>query len=166
MMETKIIIPLTGSKLFDFVVGKEFFEAFDNEEIMSAQIALNLTLTKQGGDFDLSLTAQGFLTLPCVRCWDEMKFPIELEEELVLRRGADQEDETPDGREIAVIEASQKEYDASQWVYDNICLALPIQHCHPEGTCNPIVSAYLTDNPGGEQELTENPFAGLKDLKL
>lgn len=164
-METKIIIPLTGSKSFDFVIGKEFFEAFDNEEITAAELALTLNVTKEAADYALHFQLRGYLVLPCVRCWDDMKFPMDIQGDLVLRRGGEEE-ETPDGREIALIDAAQKEYDASQWVYDAICLSVPMQHCHPEGECNPLASTYLTDDPGGEQELTENPFAGLKDLKL
>ena len=173
-MTPELQIPLTGLKTYpettQFTVSGDFFEAFSQEEVLDADVCLTASLDKEASDFSLDLHFEGRLVLRCDRCMEEMDWPLSFSVRYALRRTSDKDfadvDETEDGREIIPLEPSEKFFDLSQLVYDELCLSIPIRHTHPDGKCNPESTKYLTDKPGGENEVMDTPFAGLKDLKL
>ena len=68
---------------------------------------------------------------------------------------------------MLVIDRSESELNLNQFVYDYICLSLPLVKVHPEGKCNPEMLRYLSDRAGSEdagESETVRPFEGLKDL--
>ena len=169
-----LLIPLTGIKTFpattQVTIAQDFFAAFGQEEVLGADVRLSVWLDKEPGGFSLALDFDGKLVLCCDRCMEEMDWPLSFTAAYALRRAPDKdsevEGETEDGREIIIVDASAKEFDAAQVVYDELCLHIPIRHTHPAGGCNPAAVKYLTDKPGGDDELTDTPFAVLKDLQL
>ncbi len=169
-MTPELSIPLTGLKTYpettQFAVSGDFFEAFGQEEVLDAAVQLTVSLDKEAGGFSLDLYFEGKLVLRCDRCLEEMDWPLSFSARYALRRASEEETETEDGREIIPLEPTDKCFDVSQLVYDELCLSIPIRHTHPDGKCNPESLKYLTDKPGGEGEVMDTPFASLKDLKL
>lgn len=173
-MTPELQIPLTGLKTYpettQFAVSGDFLEDFGQEEVLDADLRLTVVLDKEPGGFSLELDFEGKLTLRCDRCMEEMDWPLSFSAQYALRRTSDKDfedvEETEDGREIIPLGPSDKFFDLSQLVYDELCLSIPIRHTHPDGKCNPESTKYLTDKPGGEGEMMDTPFAGLKDLKL
>ena len=169
-MTPELTIPLTGLKTYpettQFAVSGDFFEAFGQEDVLDAEVRLTVSLDKEAGGFSLDLDFAGKLVLRCDRCMEEMDWPLSFSARYALRRVSEEEEETEDGREIIPLEPSEKFFDVSQLVYDELCLSIPIRHTHPAGKCNPESLKYLTDKPGGEGEVMDTPFAALKDLKL
>ena len=169
-MTPELSIPLTGLKAYpettQFVVSGDFFEAFGQEEVLDASVHLTVSLDKEAGGFSLDLHFEGKLVLRCDRCLEEMDWPLSFSARYALRRSSEEETETEDGREIIPLEPMDKCFDVSQLVYDELCLSIPIRHSHSDGKCNPESLKYLTDKPGGEDEVMDTPFAALKDLKL
>ena len=173
-MTPELQIPLTGLKTYpettQFTVSGDFFESFGQAEVLGSDVCLTVSLDKEPGGFSLELDFAGKLMLRCDRCMEEMDWPLSFSAQYALRRTSDKEfegvEETEDGREIILLEPSDKFFDLSQLVYDELCLSIPIRHTHPDGKCNPESTKYLTDKPGGEGEMMDTPFAGLKDLKL
>lgn len=169
-MTPELSIPLTGLKTYpettQFTVLGDFFEAFGQEDVLDAEVRLTVSLDKEPGGFSLDLDFSGKLALRCDRCMEEMDWPIGFSARYALRRASEEVEETEDGREIIPLDPADKFFDLSQLVYDELCLSIPIRHTHPDGKCNPESAKYLTDKPGGEGEMMDTPFAGLKDLKL
>ncbi len=173
-MTPELQIPLTGLKTYPettrFAVSGDFFKAFGQEDVLDSDLLLTVVLDKEPGGFSLKLDFEGKLTLRCDRCMEEMDWPMGFSARYALRRASDKDsedvEETEDGREIIPLDPSDKVFDLSQLVYDELCLSIPIRHTHPDGKCNPESLKYLTENPGGEGEVMDTPFAGLKDLKL
>lgn len=169
---SSLLIPLTGlkgaSQETEFPVSGAFFREFGEGPVLDADVKVMATLSREGADFALELRYEGVLTLSCDRCLQEMSFPVQLTNRVLLsRRG--QEDAADgmtldDGREVIPLEASAKEFDATQLIYDDLSLSVPISHTHPEGGCDPTVLRYLTDNPGGGQEPMDSPFSALGKL--
>ena len=57
----------------------------------------------------------------------------------------------------------------SQFIYDYVCVNLPLQKVHEEGKCNPQMIARLggldADNDNHEDNLeTNSPFGALADM--
>ena len=63
-----------------------------------------------------------------------------------------------------MVDENEGEIDISQFVYDYICLGLPIMKVHPEGKCNPEMLKHLASSPEAGETAGETPFSGLKDL--
>ncbi len=171
-MDDKFIIPLNGlaagKKEFSWQAGKEFFEAFENTEILDAELDVTVVVEKSGRYFGVDCEIDGFVTVTCDRCLEDLEMPISADIMLSVKFGDEEaSDEHQEGeREIIFVPEGDSEYDMSQIIYDYVCLALPMQRYHEEGECNPDAIKWLA---GGEQVETEaavenNPFAALKGL--
>ena len=147
-----IIIPLggwaAGERTFRFRADSEFFQTFDNTEILNADVEVEIRVVKEGAKAEAELHLGGIVTVPCDRCLEPLQVPVE-----------------EDPSEVFETELLTQDWDLSQAVYDYICLSLPMQRVHPEGECNPDTVRFLGQ---GERENEEaapsSPFAALKGL--
>ena len=148
------IIPLNdwaaGERKFLSHAGKEFFLRFDNTEILDADVNVEIRVFKEGMQkVEADLHLLGTVTVPCDRCLEPLKVPVEATPSEVFTPGED-----PD-------------WDLSQAVYDYICRSLPMHRVHPEGECNPDTVRFLSHKVRGNEEAeaeANSPFAALKGL--
>ena len=150
----KIIIPLNGwaagERIFRFTAGTEFFQMFGNQEILDANVNVEVRVTKEGSQkVEADVTLKGSVTVQCDRCLEPLQIPVDENPQEVFKPGT-----------------VEIEWDLSQEVYDYICLAMPLQRVHPEGQCNPDTVRFLGQSgPKDEEAGNENsPFAALKGL--
>ena len=149
------IIPLNdwaaGERKFHSHAGLEFFQQFDNSEILDADVSVEITVVKDGRNkVEADLHLKGTVTVPCDRCLDPVEIPVEAQPEETLSPGA-----------------GEVEWDLSQAVYDFVCLSLPLQRLHPQGKCDPDTVRFLSqkERKNEEAEASANsPFAALKGL--
>jgi len=170
-MNDGFIIPLNGLTAgqheYDWTVGKEFFEGFDNSEILDAEIDAFVRVEKSGRYLGIDCEVTGDVVVECDRCLDELRMPIDVEIRLSVKYGKEEssDDHREGEREVVFIPATDAEFDMSQIIYDYVCLALPMQRIHDEGECNPDALRYLS--AGGPDDAAaddNNPFASLKEL--
>jgi uncharacterized metal-binding protein YceD (DUF177 family) len=156
-----------GSYTFDYQADGEFFHAFGSEIVKDAVCAISMVVTKSRDFLKVECAITGSVTVECDRCLDDLQIPIEVVRGLLVKYGLEEED-AEDGSgddDVMIVEDSAATLDLSQFVYDYVCLALPLQMVHPEGECNPLMTAYLAKETGGETAVEYNmPFSGLKDL--
>ncbi|MBR4735586.1 MAG: DUF177 domain-containing protein [Bacteroidales bacterium] len=150
----KIIIPLNGwaagQRKFRFTAGSEFFQMFGNQEILDANVSVEVRVVKEGSQkVEADLHLSGSVTVQCDRCLESLVIPIEEAPEEAFKPGTVEVD-----------------WDLSQEVYDYICLAMPLQRVHPQGQCNPDTVRFLGQGERKNEEAgNENsPFAALKGL--
>ena len=171
-MNDKFIIPLNGlaagGNNFSWHAGKEFFEAFENTEVLDADLNVRACAEKSGRYLGVDCEVEGYVTVECDRCLEELEMDVDAEIRLSVKYGdeASSEEHQEGGREIVFVPEGDAELDMSQIIYDYVCLSLPMQRCHEDGDCNPDVLRHLG---AGEPEISEvadqnNPFAALKDL--
>lgn len=174
-MKDDFIVPINGltqgRKDFRWRVGKEFFEHFENSEILAADLDVEVSAEKSGHFIGVDCDVNGEVTVTCDRCLEELRIPVETGFRLSVKFGkepADSDDATDGEREIVWLPESDADLDLGQVVYDYVCLYLPVQRVHPEGECNLEALRYLSsedgkrdDSQGSESSL---PFASLKDL--
>ena len=110
----------------------------------------------------------GFVVVECDRCLEDLTLKVDIEPHLTVGFGTVDVDETGEvDDDVLVIDRSESELSLDQFVYDYICLSLPIVKVHPEGKCNPEMLHFISEaERAKEQEDTETsrPFEGLKDL--
>ena len=170
-MNDNFIIPLNGlaagENRFSWQVGKEFFEAFGNAEILDADIDVSVIVEKSGRYVGVDCEIDGAVTVACDRCLEDLRMPVATDVMLSVKFGDEEssEEHTEGEREIVFVPEGDAEMDMSQIIYDYVCLALPMQRHHDEGECNPEAVRYLA---GGEPVKADvdsnNPFAALKEL--
>ena len=154
--------------MFFWKAGKEFFDSFENSEVLDAHLDADVRVEKSGRYIGVDCDVTGRVTVECDRCLDELDMPIDVEIRLSVKYGSeDGSDEQSSDREIVFIPETDAELDMSQIIYDYVCLSLPMQRVHEEGSCNPEAMKYFCHPEGVEEETGEcgnSPFSALKDM--
>ena len=170
-MNDNFIIPLNGlaagENHFSWHAGKEFFEAFENAEILDADLDVSVTVEKSGRYVGVDCEIDGSVMVSCDRCMEDLQMPIGADIMLSVKFGEEEssDDHQEGEREIVFVPEGDAEMDLSQIIYDYVCLALPMQRHHDDGDCNPDAMRYLTaGEPVKVEGDVNNPFAALKEL--
>lgn len=114
-----------GANHFKVLIGKEFFDSFENGEVLNASLQVEFSVFSHGSSASVSCRIEGSVSVCCDRCLEELPLAVNTEFE---------EKYMPDSAEL----------DISQDVYDYICCSLPLQRVHPEGECNEETIKYLS----------------------
>jgi len=120
---------------FRFEIGDSFFQLFENAEIEHGNLIAEVLLDKQPSCMQISVNINGTVDIACDRCLDKLILPISAGGELAVRFGKD--DSLTAADDLLVLDLSDTEIDLSQYIYDSIIVALPLQRVHPDGQCNP-----------------------------
>ena len=172
-MNERFIIPLNGltagENMFSWQAGKEFFESFENTEILDAHLDADVRVEKSGRYIGVDCDVRGEVTVECDRCLDELDMPIDVEIKLSVKYGSEEPSEEPQTgeREVIFVPDTDAELDMSQIIYDYVCLSLPMQRTHAPGGCNPLAMKYYSAPEGHDvfnEEGEMNPFSALKDM--
>ena len=171
-MNDNFIIPLnglaSGESRFSWHAGKEFFEAFENAEILDADLDASVIVEKSGRYLGVDCEIDGTVTVACDRCLEDLEMPVAADVLLSVKYGDEEssEDHQEGEREIVFVPEGEAELDLSQIIYDYVCLSLPMQRHHDEGECNPDALKFLAGgDPVASEEVDANsPFAALKGL--
>jgi uncharacterized metal-binding protein YceD (DUF177 family) len=167
-----ITLPLrnleTKKHVFQFEVDTEFFSSFRNPEIIEGSGVISLDVEKFSHYMNVVLTFSGTLTVSCDRCLENLDIAVEGENRLSVRFAAapeEPEDESP-VNDIMYANAEDDEIDLTVYVYESICLALPVQRVHGndkngKSLCNPDMLKYIVNSQATEKE---SPFKVLKNM--
>ncbi len=170
-MKDDFIVPLNGLAQgrteFFRSVGKEFFERFENSEILDAGLDVKVVVEKSGRFIGVDCEIDGDVTVTCDRCLGDLRLPVSTGFALSIKFGdPDSAGEAEGDREIVVLPVTDTDLDLSQTVYDYICLSLPVQRVHEEGECDPETVRFLSSEDDEEllRKDSSTPFAVLGDL--
>lgn len=141
-----------GERKFRFRAGTEFFQRFDNTEILDADVEAEATVVKKGSrKVEVKLRLTGRLTVACDRCLEALTLPVHADPVL-------------DAEEEGLF-SGDGDLDLRQAVYDFACLSLPLQRVHPEGACTPDTVRFLGQEERKDEEAaSSSPFSALKGL--
>ena len=98
-MGENFIIPLSGlaAGQTDFLwkVGKEFFESFDNTEILEAEIVARVVVEKSGRYTGVDCEVEGSVTVECDRCLEALELPVDTSISLSVKYGEGESSSDP-----------------------------------------------------------------------
>lgn len=171
-LNENIVIPIKGlpfgESSFRFEIGKAFFQAFENIQIKDADCTVSVSVVRHQTLLDIACGVTGFVVVECDRCLEDLILKVDITPRLTVGFGSVEVDEEESAEEdILVVDRTQSELSLDQFVYDYVCLGLPLVKVHPEGKCNPEMLRYLSESGGaadGSEGETTRPFEGLKDL--
>ena len=153
---------------FEFSLDKGFFDALDQTEVESGTLHVSLSIRKASGFFELLFHTVGTIHITCDRCLDLMEQPIETDNRLVARFGSTD----PEDDDTVNVDENEGILDTAWFIYEFIALAIPIQHVHATGKCNPAMTKALeelSDYRSGDEESSQTidpRWEKLKGLKI
>ncbi|MFN8258306.1 MAG: DUF177 domain-containing protein [Bacteroidales bacterium] len=130
-----------GKHEFEFELGKDFFDEFNNTDILGADLRVFIVFEKNSTYLSLNFKISGKIQSLCDRCLEPVDVEIEYSPSLYVNFGEETSDLT-DIDETMVLSRSEDSINLAKHIYDYICLNIPIQKCHKDnedGTsgCNP-----------------------------
>jgi len=144
-----IVIPLRGLPKgvsdFNFAIDGKFFQKFGNTRIKDADCSVKIKAARESTMMRISCNIGGFVIVECDRCLEDLTLKIDVERELTVGYGAVDLDESCDEEDVVVASPSDHEITMDQFIYDYVCLSLPLVASHPEGKCNPDAEAKLKE---------------------
>lgn len=168
MTSNRYIIPIKGlsqgKHSYQFIIDDAFFKEYDESLISSADLTVNVVLNRQTTFIEIEGEFFGKVKSDCDRCLGELDIELDFNASVVVKFNSEIESE--EDSEIIFLSPSESELDLSQYFYDYISLALPLQKTHSPGECDPQMIEKLNNlTLGGESpNKSTSPFDKLKDL--
>ena len=163
-IRNRIVIPIkglpAGESAFSFVIGNEFFQDFGNSQIKDADCSVKVHVTRRQTMLQINCIVGGYVVVECDRCLDDLTLKIDVDQDLTVGFDSVEVEDADNDEDVIVVDSSQQELSLDQFVYDYVCLSIPIVNVHPEGKCNPDVVKFI-DNKEVE---SDSPFQNLKDM--
>ena len=135
----------------EFDLDKDYFEALDETDVDNGALHVSLSIRKASGFFELLFHTVGTVDVVCDRCLDLMEQPIETDNRLVVKLGSTNSEDD----DAVTVDEHEGILDTSWFIYEFIALAIPIQHVHAPGKCNPAMTKALeelsADRSGDEE---------------
>jgi len=144
------------SHLFEYQIGKSFFDAFNFDEFFDANISVALTLDKKSTLLNLSFKAQGTINVTCDVSGEPFDQEIETVLQLIVKFGEEYND---DNEEILILPYSEFQLNVAQYIYEMIVLSAPTKRVHPkvlDGSMESEALKKLEKLRVKEQKTTEN----------
>jgi uncharacterized metal-binding protein YceD (DUF177 family) len=140
-------VPFTGLKDgnhgFRFLLGNEFFAAFEFSEIDEAEIRASVELEKSSTMMVFLTELEGSVQVDCDRCGDRISQPVSGAFRLVVKFGEETESTDDD---VLVLGPQEYEVDLSLYFYEYAHLMLPARRVHEEiRDCNQDVLRKLDE---------------------
>ncbi len=131
-----------GSKVIDFKLDNEYFEAIDAPDIRQGNLTATISIRKMADSFELNFHIQGFVVVTCDLCLDDMEQFIETENRIFVKFGEEYSEED----DLIIIPKDEGIVDISWLIYEFIELSIPIRHVHTPGKCNPAMTEMLKEH--------------------
>lgn len=170
----KIKIPFDGLKegihKFDAVLGKEFIEDYvDNIAATNAELNIKIILHKLVTVSHLEVYVEGNLTLPCDRCLNEVKFPVDIDETVYIKQG-NKSDASEDDDNIIYINNNESEIDCTHFIYESIVLSIPLSVTHDDdedetAECDDSYLKFISSNDNKDNNDIDPRWEQLRKLK-
>ncbi len=108
-----------GTYDYAFRLNRDFFSSFENADILDAALDTEIKICKTDEQESIiTVKITGTLVVLCDRCLDKLTVPVSFESTL-------EEEEI-----LECLNDFTGQMDFTQYVYDNICLAIPIKRVH------------------------------------
>ncbi len=160
-----------GAHQFDYVLGNDFFEAFETDLIRSGDFTAQVTIEKVRNQFNLAIAFAGNAGVVCDRCLEPFRLPLAGEGEIVIKYDAELVSEDD---EVIYVAYGTERYNVAKLLFENIAVALPMSVVHDLAglDCDPAMLKYLNQAPetdsipaDGIIIPADSPWAALQALK-
>ena len=142
-----IIVPIKGLEYgvhtYMYTLKQPFFDSFGSLDIRDASIETIVKLEKQTSGMLLHVVLQGSVLRSCDRCLGDLLIPVTYSAHVVVKFAKRHEEEQSE--EWILADPNDTEIDLTQYVYDSVCVNLPLQSIHPTGQCDPEMERRIAE---------------------
>jgi uncharacterized protein len=145
-------IPIQGLKIgiheYNFLIGEEYFSHFEDSPIEQGTFEVKFLVDLQQDMLTLTFDFEGSIKTGCDRCLAVIDLPIEGDEDLIVKYAEESNDEI----DIVYIERGTAELNVATYLYEYICLAMPVTNIYncedePKNVCDSKMLDYLESKP-------------------
>lgn len=122
-----------GTHLFEYKIDNSFFQLFECSDFNDANFKVKLTFEKQSTMLLLDFTIKGSVEVPCDRCLDEVTVKVKGEENLIVKFGEENYDDTDD---LVVLPENEHQVNIAKYIYEYIQINVPQKRAHKKKECN------------------------------
>ena len=123
---------LTDTAEYQYQLDNQFFAELDAPEVQKGKVDVTLRVRKTSGVYQLEFHTEGQVVVICDRCLDEMEQPVESDDRLKVKLGAEYSEED----DIVVVPEEDGYINVAWFIYEFIALSIPMKHVHAPGKCN------------------------------
>lgn len=164
-------IPLQGLKegMFDetLKIGKEFIDEQKVDGVYDADLSVKVHFVKQVDLHTLHLQLKGTVSVECDRCLEIFALPIEMNQEMIVKIG-EQNDDLAEEENVIIVSSEETEFGISSIIYEMIMLSIPLKKVHKnEKDCNSDMMTYLKQSKKVKKEVKTDPrWDSLKNINF
>jgi uncharacterized metal-binding protein YceD (DUF177 family) len=154
-----------GLHRFEYKIDKQFFEYFEYDEFLEADLNIGLDFRKKSNMLELSFAGQGTVRLNCDLSNEPFDLPLEGGLELVVKFGEEFND---DNEEVLILPHGEHQLNVAQYIYEMTVLALPSRRVHPgieDGSLDSDILKRLEELSPERQKKVENTDPRWDELK-
>ena len=123
---------LTDTAEYQYQLDNLFFAELDAPEVQKGKVDVTLKVRKTSGVYQLDFHTEGHVVVICDRCLDEMEQPIETDDRLRDKLGAEYSEDD----DMVVVPEEDGYINVAWFIYELIALSIPMKHVHAPGKCN------------------------------
>ncbi len=128
--DIEVIKFLEGKYEIDFEIGKEFFQHFEDNELLDEGILTVRVLMDKGANLiEMNFLITGEVKLICDRSLEEYFEHLEITEKILFKYGEVEEEVN---EEVYIITRDTSKINVAQFIYEFILLGLPAKKIHPD----------------------------------
>jgi uncharacterized metal-binding protein YceD (DUF177 family) len=128
--DIEVIKFLEGKYEIDFEIGKEFFQHFEDNELLDEGILTVRVLMDKGANLiEMNFLITGEVKLTCDRSLEEYFEHLEITEKILFKYGEVEEEVNV---EVYMITRDTSKINVAQFIYEFILLGLPAKKIHPD----------------------------------
>jgi len=128
--DIEVIKFLEGKYEIEFEIGKEFFQHFEDNELLDEGILTVRVLMEKGANLiEMNFLITGEVKLTCDRSLEEYFEHLEITEKILFKYGEVEEEVN---EEVYIITRDTSKINVAQFIYEFILLGLPAKKIHPD----------------------------------
>lgn len=144
---------------FDFDLGKDFFEPYENDKLSAGEVTFHVKMEKTEHLMMLYLSFSGEVKTVCDRCLGPLTLSVSGEETVNVKFSDTAVSESYDD---IVLPTNAYKIDLAQQFYEMVAVSVPLRCVHPDDengvpTCDPEMLSYLSEESGEETDSENEP---------
>ena len=153
-----------GNHQMEVEVNRSFFEKYKNDDVLCADIHVDITIERKETMVGLNFDMQGNVVSTCDICLEELTIPISKKESVILKITGQAKES--DNENIIFLGEKEYFYNIEQLMYEYIVTSIPIRKVHQEtgyGKCNPDMLKRIEEVKNNSFEHEDERWKVLKE---
>ncbi|MGL5959899.1 MAG: YceD family protein [Bacteroidales bacterium] len=164
-----------GKHCFEMQIAGEFFAQFEFSEITDGELTVRIDAERTSDFLRLVLYIQGTVHVQCDRCLDDYEEAIDVSQSVLISECVEEKEAADtsldfEKEEVIYLSPMEREVDLAHFIYETICLNLPLQRLHYDdengnSTCNKLMLEKLQSLQPSKEEHSKEIWSKLNQLK-